>query len=60
MWLLKRKPHVGVIAIGNALGNSIVSALSTKQTEKQAERKGNEAFAKAKAAGMTDLESSNR
>lgn len=43
---------------GNALGNSIVSGLSTKQTEKQAERKGNEAFEKAKAAGMTDTQAS--
>jgi hypothetical protein len=40
------------------LGNSIVSGLSTKQTEKQAERKGNEAFEKAKAAGMTDSQAS--
>ncbi len=46
-------------AFGNALGNSIVSGLSTKQTEKQAERKGNEAFEKAKAAGMTDTQASN-
>ncbi len=58
MWLLKRKPHVGVVAIGNSLGNSIVSGLSTKQTEQQAKRKGNEAFAKAKAAGMTDAQAS--
>jgi hypothetical protein len=33
MLLLKRKPHVGVIAIGNALGNSIVSGLSTKSNQ---------------------------
>ncbi len=58
MLLLKRKPHGGVIAIGNALGNSIVAGLSNKQTEQQAERKGNEAFEKAKAAGMTDTQAS--
>lgn len=38
------------------MGNSIVSGLSTKQTEQQAERKGNEAFEKAKAVGMTDTQ----
>jgi hypothetical protein len=48
--------NVATDAFGNALGNSIVSGLSTKQTEQQAERKGNEAFEKAKAAGMTDTQ----
>ncbi len=38
------------------MGNAVVSGLSTKQTEQQAERKGNEAFEKAKAAGMTDTQ----
>jgi hypothetical protein len=46
------------INLAMRLGNSIVSGLSTKQTEQQAERKGNEAFAKAKAAGMTDTQAS--
>jgi len=36
----------------------MVSGLSTKQTEQQAERKGNEAFEKAKASGMTDTQAS--
>lgn len=40
----------------SAAKNSIVSGLSTKQTEQQAERKGNEAFERAKAAGMTDTQ----
>ncbi|HEY0906572.1 MAG TPA: hypothetical protein VGE17_05175, partial [Methylophilus sp.] len=48
--------NVAQDSFGNALGNSIVSGMSTKQTEKQAERKGNEAFEKAKAAGMTDTQ----
>ena len=47
---------VATDVFGNALGNAVVSGLSTKQTEQQAERKGNEAFEKAKAAGMTDTQ----
>jgi hypothetical protein len=34
MLLLKRKPHGGVIAIGNALGNAVVAGLSDKPKAK--------------------------
>ncbi len=49
---LRIRPHVGVIAFGNALGNSIVSGLTTSPTEKKVK----ESLAKAQSKGATPQE----